>query len=273
MDSGLQSHRTVLFHWQWNKKLLAIALIFLSVTVSLGFWQLERAELKRAILSAQKQRVNAPTIDFLSAVTMTENQFRNIIAVGAIDSKRVFLLDNKIRHGRPGYEVLALMKVSDNDSERWLLVNRGWLVGGVDRSSLPLVPPLANKQQKVTLSGYLYRSQGKDIVLEDEVWEKDQWPLVIQSRDIEKISRHLELDIYPYILRLVESSVVESENVNDQSASLETGWLVVNASPEKSVGYAVQWFSLALALLVLTIFANSNLAAVLSRNRRESRNE
>ena len=150
-----------------------------------------------------------------------------------------------------------------------MLVNRGWLSGGMDRRVLPLIPTLGPGP----ISGYLYRSSGKAIVLRDQVWEKNVWPLVIQSIDVEKISVLLGLKIYPYQLRVVDNTADENGNTDRDSAVLETGWQVVNALPEKSIAYAVQWFAMALALLILTIFANSNLAEVLKRAKQENKSE
>ena len=259
MDDELQSQQSILFHWQWNKKILGFALIFFPLMLSLGFWQLDRAEQKQAILTAQKLRMGVEAVDFASLVADADNQFTNVVVTDVANDERVFLVDNKVRHGRPGYEVLMPLKNSVGGSEQWLLVNRGWLAGGADRSVLPPVPVL----EAGPISGYLYRSQGKGIVLKDQAWAKNEWPLVIQAIDIEKISAHLAVDIYPYLLRVVESSAIDYERSSEESAVLETGWQVVNALPEKSIAYAFQWFAMALALLILTVFANSNLAEIL----------
>ena len=278
MDNELQSQQGLLFHWQWNTKLLCFALIFLPITMTAGFWQLQRAEQKQDILEAQQQRLGAAEIAFKSVLAEPENQFRNIVATGAIDRNRTFLLDNRVRHGRPGFEVLVPMKVKVNDSTQWLLVNRGWLAGGVDRSVLPKIPP----QEAGAIHGYLYRSPGKRIVLKEEAWAKDRWPLVIQTVDIEKISHHLGFGVYPYILRVVtrpdgyaldaDSPATDRLGMDSQAVELETGWTVINLRPEKHTAYAIQWFLMALALLVLTIFANSNLSEVLGRNKRGDQN-
>ena len=53
----------------------------------------------------------------------------------------------------------------------------------------------------------------------------------------------------------------------DSPAALRTGWEIVTVSPEKHRGYAVQWFMMAAALVVLSAFANSNLAGWLKSRR------
>lgn len=268
MNRQQESQQPVLFHWQWNKKLLVFALIFLPATVSLGFWQLQRAEQKREILADQQQRMEAAPVAFETLVGETDNQFRKVTASGDIDNDKLLLLDNRVRHGRAGYEILNMLQLNVNGSAYCLLVNRGWLPGGHDRSMLPQVPTLSPGP----ISGYLYRSPGKSITLKAEAWKKDEWPLVIQAIDFDQLSKHLGQEIYPYVLRVTEDrhlndeAMLNSGAVNHERAP-ETGWAVVNVVPEKHVGYAVQWFLMALALLVLTLLANSNLGEVLSRNR------
>ncbi len=272
MNSPEHSSRSVIFRWQWNRKLLVFALIFLPVTFSLGLWQLQRAEQKRDILAAKAQRIEAEPVAFETLIGKTDNQFRNVIAVGDVDNSKVLLLDNRVRHGRPGYEILNLLKLNVSGSVYWLLVNRGWLAGGLDRSVLPEIPAFSSG----LVSGYLYRSPGKSIVLNEEEWITGDWPLLIQSIDFDRLSQHLGHDIFPYVLRVVDDNSIDTDvilksGMNKQGLMLETGWPVVNAMPEKHIGYAAQWFLLALALLILTLFANSNLVQVLGGHRQDSK--
>jgi cytochrome oxidase assembly protein ShyY1 len=50
--------------------------------------------------------------------------------------------------------------------------------------------------------------------------------------------------------------------------AFETGWQPVTMSAQKHIGYAVQWFALALALVIWFAIANSNLVSYW-RNRRQ----
>jgi cytochrome oxidase assembly protein ShyY1 len=51
----------------------------------------------------------------------------------------------------------------------------------------------------------------------------------------------------------------------DSIGALKTGWTTVAVKPEKHVGYAVQWFAMAITLLIMTIIANSNVVSWLKR--------
>ena len=73
----------------------------------------------------------------------------------------------------------------------------------------------------------------------------------------EIISKKLSTKFYDFSLRLNASEI----------GALKTGWPVVNVQPGKHTGYAFQWSALALALIVLAIFANSNLGQVIGSRR------
>ena len=74
----------------------------------------------------------------------------------------------------------------------------------------------------------------------------------------EIISSKLGDKFYDYSLRLDAR----------EPGALMTGWFVVNVQPGKHVGYAYQWGALALALIILAIFANSNLGLFISSRRK-----
>ncbi len=237
------------FRWQPNAGLVVFVLIFLPITVSLGFWQLARADEKRALLAAYDARQAAEPISMDAVPESADNQYRRIKETGSFDNQQTLMLDNRIRRGQPGYEVISLFKPINGD--QWLPVNRGWLAGGLDRSRLPEVPAI---EGQVTVFGKLYRSPGAAFTLGSENWAGN-WPLVVQNLMTDELAAATGLAIYPWQLRLDQAS----------PGALMTGWPVVSTQPGKHIGYAVQWFALALALLILALFANSNLGSILSR--------
>jgi len=247
------------FQWQFNWKILLFVLFFLPVTVSLAFWQLDRADEKRNLLETYKDRETAGPVA-LTTIKKTypdeigESKRPDYVRVkikGQYDNKSTLLLDNRVRNGRPGYDVISPFKASGG---QWILVNRGWIAADLDRRILPEISQISDE---TSLVGYLYRSPGKQIMLGDDPWVKGESRIVIQSMDPELISRKLEIPFYDFSLRLDAK----------EPGAFTTGWFVVNVQPGKHTGYAFQWAALAVALIILAIFANSNLGDVISSRR------
>ena len=235
---------SVPFRWQLNTKLLLFTLIFLPVTVALGFWQLDRETEKREILEQLEQRQELGPVAVGQIDLTIDQNYLPVIASGRFDQDRYFLLENRIRDGRPGYEVLTPVYVENTGDV--LLVNRGWVLASQDRA---IFPDIVTPERIVRLSGYLYRSSGgAGFLIGDEIW-RNEWPERVISADISQLEERLGEPLAAYQFRLDQNS----------DAGLQTGWEIVTVYPEKHRGYAVQWFMMAAALCLLTLFASSNM--------------
>jgi len=251
MSQHTQQQTRVSFQWLWNWKILLFTAFFLPLTVSLALWQLERAAEKELLLENHLQRGIATPVSLSQAEKYQARQYLRVQVKGEYDNRSPLLLDNRVRHGRPGFEVISLFKTVEG---RWLLINRGWLLGNADRSQLPLVPEV---QGVVLLTGYLYRSPGQQLMLGEDIWAVEAGPKIIQNASPEKVAEKLAIPLYDYSLRLDEQA----------PGALETGWDVVNVQPGKHIGYAVQWSAMAIVLVVLTLFASSNLGDLIKSRR------
>src|ERR1700740_2427469 len=81
---------------------LALGIALCAAGIALGRWQSGRADAKRAAAhSAQR-----------------------IVVHGEFLPERSVLLDNKLRHGRAGYEVVTPLRLAEGIH---VLVNRGWI--------------------------------------------------------------------------------------------------------------------------------------------------
>ena len=248
------------FQWELNWKIVLFTAFFLPATISLAFWQVDRADEKRQLLEIYKYRAEAQPVAISTAEKVHLNQNTEVGPLGYVrvevngqyDNNSTLLLDNRVRSGRPGYEVISPFQTIEGRS---ILVNRGWIPANLDRRILPEIPSISGK---ISLVGYLYRSPGKQIMLGEDPWIKGESRIVIQSMDPEIISRKLGHQFYDYSLRLDA----------EEPGALMVGWFVVNVQPGKHTGYAYQWAALTLALIILTIFANSNLGVFISSRRK-----
>lgn len=241
------------FRWQPNRVGLLLSCLFLPLLLWLGSWQLDRAELKQRILSQYQTNQAAPRVELGQLPDSVNLQYRRVWVEGSYQLAPTFVVDNKVRHGRPGYEILQIFVPSDGGAA--LLVNRGWVAAAADRGTLP---QLDTPTGLVRLEGELYQRLAGGLQLDDRVAP----PLAAQQRvgwlDVGRVEQWLQQPLYRYQLRLDRAA----------PGALQTGWPVVAIYPHKHTGYAVQWFIMAAVLLLLTVLANSNLLAWL-RGRRQ----
>ena len=133
----------------WFVQLCTI--VVLSLFVTLGTWQMGRGNVKSEIElaiednSAEFEWVNLP-------ISSVENwRYRKIKLSGRYHANKQFLLDNQVRDGATGYNVMTPFFVEQY--KMWVLVDRGWLIQGADRTKLPSVDL---DSQALTVSGRLY---------------------------------------------------------------------------------------------------------------------
>ena len=158
--------------WEFDWRTTAFAVILVPLMVSLGFWQLQRADEKARITASWEARqAMAPTK--LPAVGHRHPEALTYLPVklfGNYRQQTFFLLDNQVRRGKFGYEVLALFEPAEGGE--LVLVNRGWIAGDASRQTLPEVDTPSSTQE---LQGYVYVSPGEPYLLAEQNLE-GPWP-------------------------------------------------------------------------------------------------
>jgi len=246
------------FCWQPNKKLLLLVLFLFPLLVVLGFWQLDRADEKRVIVAAFRANQQAAPADLEALLGGGNQQYRPAWLTGTLDPSRQIVLDNRVKRGRPGYEILEPMRVDGLDVDgqaQLILVNRGWVPASLDRSQLPQVESVIGKVQ---LRGILYHNLRGGYRLNDGINVVRQWPSRVGWISVKRAEELFGESFYDYQLRLDSDSI----------GALEPGWVTVAVQPEKHLGYAVQWFVMAVVLLIMAMIANSNFGTWIKQYRR-----
>jgi surfeit locus 1 family protein len=209
-------------------------LLVLPGLLALGFWQLDRAEQKRALLAQIEAARAAPPTVLVERMPEPEAlRFRRVRADGRYDSDHQFLLDNQVQQGRAGYLILTPLRIRGSDYA--VLVNRGWHPVGPDRSQLPEVD-VAREPREIV--GLATRGPSVGLRLGESGAGGEGWPRRIQYLDFDAMAAAL-----PY--RLLPLVVDPAANGSALQARLE------GFGPQRHVGYAVQWFALAAALTAL----------------------
>ena len=220
-------------------------LVLFPILLSLGFWQMERAGDKQALIERRADSEATAPLD-LNRVAQLEEQdrYRPALVRGRYEAGQQWLLDNRVRHGQPGYHVFTPFRLEGQPAPT-LLVNRGWVAVGASREYLPRLPV---PEGRVTLSGRLDTPASVGLVLGEVPLESVADRVLVQSLDIAALARARGLELLPFALVLDEGG----------PGGLQYDWSPVPPmGPEKHLGYAVQWFGLAVALLIIFIGVNT----------------
>lgn len=220
-----------------NWKVTLFSAVFLVVFLRLGYWQLTREDEKTKILAEQASRqVQTPITVSEAAERAPEKAHLLPLATrGEYDESSIFLLDNRVLNGTVGFEVLVPFQ--ETASGLWILVNRGFVPMGRTRQDIPAVPALPDEE--TGLRGQIYRADYRNVA-ETSVAARLGEMTVVQVADPTVISALAGIDLYPNLVRLA---------VSDEQA-LPRHWPITVMQPETHRGYAVQWFLMALAVVI-----------------------
>jgi len=238
----LLSLRLTPYHFNPGIFSTLVTVLFLYVMVSLGFWQLNRAEYKDTLQQKIEQRKN------LSALSMDElpeskddRRYLPVSFSGEYDVQHSFLLDNITFKGRVGYHVFTPVKLP---SSKAVLIYRGFVNIGESRQKLP---DLKTPEGKVLIHGLLDLPPSRAVQLAENSQQTDRWPVVLQYIDLDRISQFLGYPLYDMVLLLDQ----------DSTGSFEYDIPVLNLNASKNNGYAFQWFAMTTALLIIFFVVNT----------------
>jgi cytochrome oxidase assembly protein ShyY1 len=225
-----------------------LVLLLLPGLIALGFWQLARAEEKRELLAAHQAQQSAAPVSLSELERYPDPAYVRVQLQGFFDARHSLLLDNRTRGGQAGVEVLQ--PFYDQASGLWLLLNRGWLPWPDRR----IPPTFATPDTPLRLQASIYVPLGEAWHLQAAPSGSD-WPRLVSTVSPDTLWHQLGRGGLAYEARLEPGP-----------ASFQVDWPVVAMSPDKHLGYAVQWFALAVALLCLFIYLGLS-------NARETRHE
>lgn len=231
-------------HWKLN----FIALIFICLFVFLGHWQQKRAQEKAKLLNVYHERMRLPALEATNFSISDESRFRLLTLTGQFDHRHTILLDNKIFHGKIGYEVYTPFISPELNAP--ILVDRGFIAIQGDRNHLPVMSPLTGESQVTGLLNLPPRYLALGNLYESK---EIKWPLRVQYINLSALSPYTGPLYSPYVLLLSPT----------HPAAFENEWQITVSGPEKHQAYAIQWFAFAITLLIISI----------ALNRRASRNK
>ncbi|MDA8364241.1 MAG: SURF1 family protein [Gammaproteobacteria bacterium] len=218
-------------------------LLLLPTLIALGFWQLDRARAARA-LQAQIDAHARETAIVIGRKLLRPGELRysRIIARGYYDARHQFLLDNQVHNGFAGYDVITPMRIAGSDTR--ILVNRGWIPMGANRTHLP---PVATPRGEQVVAGVAMIPDAHYFTLAHPRPISGKWPPVWENLDMRRFRRAVPFPVQPAVVLL---------DPHSPAGGFVRKWPRYDTGIAMHQSYAGQWFLLAAALLVIYVWVN-----------------
>jgi surfeit locus 1 family protein len=226
-----------------NRALLwALALLVIALFTRLGFWQLARMQEKQATLAASRAVLAERRARPLSIAGDPQREHDYDWAAGAgrfIDAPAV-LLDNQARDGRTGVHAYRVFQLPGGPAPL-LLVDLGWLPLAGDRR----MPVIARPSGTLLVAGLLAPPPSPGLASGVPVRQPDGTLLSV-ALSMPALRKSLRLrSLAPRVLKLDPALPL--------GYARDLDVLPNTMPPERHLGYAIQWFGLALTVLVTAL--------------------
>jgi surfeit locus 1 family protein len=223
--------------------LTVFCLILFGAFLSLGIWQVNRAEEKDLQQHVIEKRSEQPSISLNQLATRNLTPYTKATATGKYRESEQFLLDNIIHNGKPGFYVITPFEIEGTDDI--ILVNRGWVAQQRKRLNLPRTTIKPDQQ---TLHGTLAKPRSKPVILGNIDSPISDTPPLWYYMDAEHFEKTVGYSVLPLILRLDATSDATSNTT--LGSQLIRQWPKFEAKTGMHIGYAIQWFVFALFVLI-----------------------
>jgi surfeit locus 1 family protein len=204
--------------------------------VSLGFWQLDRADQKRTI-EASIQKANTGVVELIvNQNELLNKEYYEVRLQGSYIGDKQFIYDNQIVDQASGYYVLTPFVLTGQSNA--IMINRGFIPWNGRRDQLDdIAVDSTYREIKIQVSRPIKRIELKTSDI------SNQFPVLIQAIDFDVIEE------------ISSTSFVDVIGLLDPSSDdgFVRKWEPYTGSIEKHIGYAIQWFLMALVLGIIGI--------------------
>jgi len=219
----------------------AVALTVVGVVafVRLGTWQLDRADEKDELLRRFAASTAASVEDFgMVADVPPENRYPRLDVRGVFVPGHYYLLDDQTHAGKVGVHVYA--PFSPHGRDPYLLVDLGFLPK--ESGANPRLPPLPTGE--TTVKGLYVPPPGVGIRMGgDRLPAQQGAEKTVVYMDLKEIGADLGRSLYPRVLLLDA----------DPASIYARDWTPGFMPPARHRAYAFQWFTFALAAVVIFV--------------------
>jgi len=209
--------------------LAAVAGIVL--TLALGQWQVGRAQFKEGMQARYDAQLQQPAVKIGAPLLDREDiLLRRVEVRGEFVPKWTVFVDNRIYKHQPGFYVATPLRIAG--SQRYVLVNRGWVASPRDRSLPQIITPTGEQ----VVQGVAIAYSERFLELSTNVVEGSVW----QNLVLERYRQASGLDLQPF--------VIQQESA--QNDGLVREWSRPDLGRNTHRAYAFQWYALSLAIFI-----------------------
>ncbi|QXT40941.1 SURF1 family protein [Gymnodinialimonas ceratoperidinii] len=206
---------------------LIFGLVGAGLLVALGLWQLQRLAWKEAVLAEISARIEAAPVGLPDVFDRDADRYLPVRVEGRFAGDPVRVLVSMQGAG-PGYRVITPFE----SAGQRIMVDRGFLAEGV---AMPDAP-----DGEITLVGNLHWPDEVDGFTPAPDLGRNIW----YARDVDALAAHLS----------AEPVLVIARELSVSDAPLTPLPVTIEGIPNNHLGYAIQWFGLALVWLGMTAF-------------------
>jgi surfeit locus 1 family protein len=242
---------------RFNWAFALFVLVVFSGFVRLGIWQMSRAQEKMALQETYNEMGEgfATPIDDVEMSGLQSDalniQNLHVSMTGEFMNDRSLFLIYQTYEDTLGYEVVTPFKLQA--SEKIVFVSRGWVNANTYEGLKERVTPIIGVR---SILGQLFVPTPKQAARTNIVdLSSPQWPLEIRFMNTLELAPLFEESFFPYEVRLDEG----------QPGIFIRHWPTVYVDTARNFSYALQWFSMSLALLIVTLVLSSNILQLMQK--------
>ncbi|RME35509.1 MAG: SURF1 family protein [Gammaproteobacteria bacterium] len=237
--------------WRFRPRLFptAAALLLIALFCSLGVWQLQRAKEREAQRAAWLRSGEQAAVEIFADWDgdPAELSQRRVVVRGVYLPQRQLLIDNIVRDGRPGVEVLTPLRLTG--SEREVLVDRGWVPMGPGREVHADWSAPTGSQR---VSGRVWVPSGRRFEAGTSLRGGAQRPPLWLWADLQRYRELSGRELLPFVIRLDP----------ELPGGYRRDWPPPRARSAMHIGYAIQWFAFALITALIWAWQSTREAEI-----------